>query len=489
MKRNFIVNKTTVQSPLSLSYSSGTDAIDNLFPVSCQSSSVGTTQRMIACKLCNSRYHCCLNAPAVAIFMVQFKRSNLFHAFDSHSLGMMMTDKSYCSRSGKNWQCCPRLSSTLKIALLMSSHNSTCGSRAKSDESVQIMTCGFDSPLALATQPCVKSKCPRHTCISFKITQTVPCFNSFILTSLTMSSSSPVPQELTTKEQTAIRTLQSILESVRRSRVVLVPQMSDQHRAPNDLAHNNNDLFDSRFGGSYAWPNDNGSLAPPPNNFFCLLQLNLSDLNVSTPNFVTCLSLPQSGLLQFFIRADDNYGMDATTFRGNGFQIVHHDLNRTAQWVRRRPLVSSADKLPLGSRAEELLARGIRLSSFVQQANLPPSRNDHRLESTARSVYWDDEQHCGASHSPAFDQWYEDHIIPLDHETSDATAWLGGHARWSQGDIRTQYPNDNYQALLSLASDGEIFQWGDMGDATFLVRRNDVKDRNFANALYSWDCF
>lgn len=290
--------------------------------------------------------------------------------------------------------------------------------------------------------------------------------------------------ELSPQEQTTIRKLQDLLEQVRRSRVVCVPRMS----CLSDIQEN---LFDSRFGGPYAWPNDNGSPAPPRDNFFCLLQLNLSDLAVSAPSISSSLPLPKTGLLQFFIRADTNYGMNDLNYLGPGFEIVHHDPSRTANWQQRHPSSGlQTDLLPLGNRSEAMLGVGIPIASFIHQDNLSPSRNDYRFEKTTLSLLWDsDQQQCRTTSSMAFERWYEENIIPLDHQTSDAVAWLGGHPRLSQGDIRTNYPNQNYEALLSLASDGDIFQWGDMGDATFLIRRDDLKNRDFSKALYSWDCF
>jgi Domain of unknown function (DUF1963) len=369
-------------------------------------------------------------------------------------------------------------------------------------------------------------------------------------------------RQLSPHEQHVIENLEAFVQQARRSRVVPVSapraRMSDGSGQPAQMQppttiipeqEENDDsirrheqvlgapemedattLFGSRYGGAYAWPNQDIIIAgsttfvpPPPDDFFCLLQINLRELSSSSCTSTTTTAttttdetaptttwsssfLPQSGLLQFFIRADDNYGMNDRDFRGSGFRVVYHaDLTADVScWHHRPPTGTSnctatAERmttsfLPLGTRADELLTTyGIPITSFVRQDNVPPSRNDYRIETSTRSLLTGQPDRGTASSSSsssfAFEQWYEERIIPLDHESSDAAAWLGGHPRWSQGDIRTHYPNEQYEALVSFASDGEIFQWGDMGDATFLIKEKDLLQHNFTNMLYSWDCF
>jgi hypothetical protein len=357
------------------------------------------------------------------------------------------------------------------------------------------------------------------------------------------------PPDLRPEE--AIARLDLFVQQARRTRVVLIPTSSanpihpsaaplGRPTVPEDGTATH--LFDSRFGGSYAWPNPDGSAGgaaataggSPPDNFFCLMQINLQDVHdataaaaaADTTNSTTSTTvrsawspapfqLPPSGLLQVFIRADANYGMQDVDFRGTGFRVVYHpaesftpDIVLRGGWHYRQPVLPAASEtrngaattssLPLGTRARELLTTGIPIKSFVRQDNVPPSRNDYRIETSALSLLTVlPNRHTAASttssslsSSHPFEQWYDERIIPLDHESTDAVAWLGGHPRWSQGDIRLHYPNDQYEALVSFSSEGgDIFVWGDGGDATFLIKHEDLMRLNFSNMLYSWDCF
>jgi hypothetical protein len=376
-------------------------------------------------------------------------------------------------------------------------------------------------------------------------------------------------------EETIAR-LDLFVQQARRTRVVLIPSTSTGPIHPNAAPHGPQypvpvvqaggqptvqedgtatHLFGSRFGGSYAWPNPDGVAGgaaaaaaggPPPDDFFCLMQINLQDVygataaagTTATTSTTTIRSawspppfqLPPSGLLQVFIRADANYGMQDVDFRGTGFRVVYHPAESFTPDIvlrNRRPVLPSAvllladpaaaaaaetrngatttSSLPLGTRARELLTTGIPITSFVRQDNVPPSRNDYRIETSALSLLTVlPNRHTAAAASTSsttlssslspsshpFEQWYDERIIPLDHESTDAVAWLGGHPRWSQGDIRMHYPNDQYEALVSFSSEGgDIFVWGDGGDATFLIKHEDLMRLNFSNMLYSWDCF
>lgn len=57
----------------------------------------------------------------------------------------------------------------------------------------------------------------------------------------------------------------------------------------------------------------------------------------------------------------------------------------------------------------------------------------------------------------------------------------------SQDDPR-KYRHDNI-LLLQINSDfNQDIMWGDVGLGNFFIRKEDLKQLNFSNVLYNWDC-
>ena len=66
--------------------------------------------------------------------------------------------------------------------------------------------------------------------------------------------------------------------------------------------------------------------------------------------------------------------------------------------------------------------------------------------------------------------------------------YLGGYPRFVQYDIRS--PDnlaDHDQVIMQFGAPKDMM-WGDVGDACFLMRREDLQDGAFEKAIYSWDC-
>ena len=68
---------------------------------------------------------------------------------------------------------------------------------------------------------------------------------------------------------------------------------------------------------------------------------------------------------------------------------------------------------------------------------------------------------------------------------------LGGYPYFTQEDPRA-YSDDvlkEYELLFQLDTDDTIeCMWGDAGVANFFIHPDDLKNRNFSNVLYNWDC-
>ena len=246
-------------------------------------------------------------------------------------------------------------------------------------------------------------------------------------------------------------------------------------------------LVQSRFGGQYAWPKN----APPPLagcEAFCLLQINLADL----PRKPFCYALPKTGLLQVFIRPDNTYGCDLDRHRGDGFRIVLHSTDLENLELS-KPLSLSDDEnasyLPIGSIDKKtMMTTGVPITFDYDRSTLITS-SDYRFTGPTLNVLHDVTSNtlCSA----AFEKWYDERVAWLDHGQGGVldAAWLGGHPMFCYHDIRFHHHQDHddglYDAFLSFASDGYIFNWGDMGTATFLVPRSG----DLSRTLYTWDSY
>ena len=65
---------------------------------------------------------------------------------------------------------------------------------------------------------------------------------------------------------------------------------------------------------------------------------------------------------------------------------------------------------------------------------------------------------------------------------------IGGYPMFTQPDFRrTGYYDDYTVLLLGLTSDDAIM-WGDVGEASFLMRQADLDARDFSRVAFHWDC-
>jgi uncharacterized protein YwqG len=69
---------------------------------------------------------------------------------------------------------------------------------------------------------------------------------------------------------------------------------------------------------------------------------------------------------------------------------------------------------------------------------------------------------------------------------------MGGYAYFTQEDPRVRHaPDDNWLLLFQMDSDSNEsieIMWGDMGVANFFILSEDLKNLNFDNVWYNWDC-
>jgi uncharacterized protein YwqG len=174
---------------------------------------------------------------------------------------------------------------------------------------------------------------------------------------------------------------------------------------------------------------------------------------------------PEAGLLQFFIAQDDLYGADLDQPERGDIRLIWQPEIGPGRMIAPPP-EDDATFSPLDPAAR---LAGVPLSGSV--AAIPPTIEDWRV--TDRLM------------RPGADDFAEER-----HEASLGfmVHHVGGHPAYTQWDFRSaDRCADVDRTLLRLTSD-KTMMWGDVGEAAFTIRREDLLARRFDRAIFWWDC-
>lgn len=90
------------------------------------------------------------------------------------------------------------------------------------------------------------------------------------------------------------------------------------------------------------------------------------------------------------------------------------------------------------------------------------------------------------SERAGFDE-FENELFEINEEREIAHK-IGGHPSFTQYDFRERGEHDDLDIiLLGLTSDDAIM-WGDVGEAAFYIRAEDLARRDFSRVAFYWDC-
>lgn len=248
-------------------------------------------------------------------------------------------------------------------------------------------------------------------------------------------------------------------------------------------------LFDSKIGGTPYFPKDMEYPRCKKHAFegqplTLLAQLNFEELP-SIPDF------PTKGILQFFIAADDLYGMSSDYGEGmtkqENFRVIYHEtiITDTSKLL-------SAEEIPKYSGDEECylpFTGEYRLKAHTPEL-MPATVWDFRFGDAFVRSYNE------FADEPIEDIWELDEEIYeqlCDHaDTPDAV--IGGYPVFAQDDPRMNESLSDCDVLLfELDSvcdneNGIDILWGDMGTGSFMISRERLKNLDFSRVLYNYDC-
>jgi len=194
---------------------------------------------------------------------------------------------------------------------------------------------------------------------------------------------------------------------------------------------------------------------------YMLAQINFEEMPRLDP-------FPTSGLLQFWIASDDLYGLDIeNTTKQDGFRILYYP-----QLINDQDF-NDATKSELDENGFYPFLDGTtNLAISYSLDEMPPTLTGYHFE----KIFGDRPQHFIDAYATTF---------------ADGGHRIGGYADFTQCDPRSESSvlADKEHLLLQIDSDADAgIWWGDGGTANFFISDTDLRQKNFSDVLYTWDC-
>lgn len=189
---------------------------------------------------------------------------------------------------------------------------------------------------------------------------------------------------------------------------------------------------------------------------------------------------PRSGLLQVFIATNDIFGCNFDDPLAGDIRIIWREQQGAgglhygeAVPDRLKRLGQPYDVVPFLNKA---FPDGVRLVG--RAADMTPTGADWRFIAQSDAL-------VGNAKSDALDAFCRER----DKEGGEGVHHIGGYPIFTQTDPRRRGRFEDYDRVLLRLSSDDYIQWGDVGEACFLIRREDLLARDFSRVLYNWDCF
>ncbi len=238
-------------------------------------------------------------------------------------------------------------------------------------------------------------------------------------------------------------------------------------------------LFTSKIGGlPYIPKNKEAILDSEGDPMYLLAQINCEELPKNN-------IYPPKGILQFFIQADDMYGLDEDANLGLGHKVIYYetyDKTLTLEDVKNKYNLTKEkydglyDDLP----HDRNRPRKITFSLEKQSINCA----DYKFENYFLKKY---NQKFNTQIESIFDlsDEYSDYIY---EKFCDYGSQIAGYPFFTQQDIR-EYDYKDYEILLLQIDEFEDYiHWGSAGIANFFITKKDLENKDFSRVLYNWDC-
>lgn len=245
-------------------------------------------------------------------------------------------------------------------------------------------------------------------------------------------------------------------------------------------------LTDSKLGGIPYLPVDGEFPVDSDGRQLTLLaQINCEDLQGMN-------DFPHKGLLQFFILMDNCYAYDDDNTEQNKFRVIYYDeidKNVKEEFLveKYKPYLEEEYLLPFEGEFKinfEISEEGMSFEDCKFDGYFVKKYNELFPQNEIKSFYeLDDEE------EDVFDILDE-----LSEEVSGQGNKVGGYPYFTQSDPREFEDCNAYDTLLLQIDttddddEGVHIMWGDSGVCNFFINSDRLKNLDFSDVLYNWDC-
>lgn len=248
-------------------------------------------------------------------------------------------------------------------------------------------------------------------------------------------------------------------------------------------------LTASKFGGLPYWERTNEY--PKSENgepLYLLAQINFADVP-HLPDF------PEKGLLQIFVQAGDTWGLDFKDEKQKNWRIVYHKTISSIMAMSEAELRAMGVKSSSDEKDEDeyLPFEKEYALSFEKQLTFVHPNCDDQFDDTVQAIA--KELGFPVFDGGALDWFEEDDYNAFCVGEEYAQHQIGGFPNFTQNDVRRvgdvllfQMDSEMGNGEDGKSKSWEIL-WGDCGIANFFISRADLKNLDFSNVLYNWDCY
>ncbi|MBQ8435194.1 MAG: DUF1963 domain-containing protein [Oscillospiraceae bacterium] len=247
-----------------------------------------------------------------------------------------------------------------------------------------------------------------------------------------------------------------------------------------ELTNEKPSIFESKIGGfGYIPHNENFPVDSKGNQLRLLAQIECA--KVEHPYY------PKHGVLQFWIMNDDLYGADFDNYtKQDTFRIIYYkeiDKTVTEDEVKSKyvPNEYDADESLLPFEGEY----GIVFEKCLKSGM---TERDYRFESIFCEKY-----NSLNPDNPIKSLYDLDYDIDLEEHIKNSFGHkIGGYPAFTQTDPRENGDTHDF-VLFQLDSDfggnDDRIMWGDAGIGNFFINSEKLKNCDFSDVIYNWDCY
>lgn len=225
---------------------------------------------------------------------------------------------------------------------------------------------------------------------------------------------------------------------------------------------NNLTIEVSKFSGIPYWPKNKEYLTINNKPAKLMAQINLSEIDSGTKKEI---NLPENGILQFFFEADDDvWGLDFEDQKKSKIKVVYHE-NLEKQLIfndKELEIFNDNSYMPM---SEQLSLKFELKEEYLGLQDLYSSK---RFYKTTNFSDTDFEQ--------------------MQDIADNSGSKLGGYAYFTQSDPLENFPQDENWVLLLQIDTDENLMFGDSGVANWFIKEADLKNKDFSNVFFNWDC-